>query len=522
MTIRDLVASGLLTIRQQKSRTALSLIGVIIGALLLLFSLAARRGVQDAVESVFGRGDVLRRISVSPKWDLDEGDIPAEELQVVGDMDDAMRARMRAMLVRRWRMQSSSGPVMLTGERIQKIEGLPHVRGVYPETSLGVTLVQGDHELMAVGTSVPFDDDMLRRRILVGRAFASDSDHTILLNEFVAWSLGYDSLARMGELIGTRVRLENRSGEQAVASSLALLGAGAKLDSDEITALNSALNRLPAIMDNLPLSDEERAALKKAFAQPSQGHMATAEPVERIIAEEFIVAGIYRGPTDDETKNELYLGYSDSMPEFLLPVKTATSFALRFPYNKERGFYHATVLVDHESQLRPVSDQIRNMGFQEHSLVVFVEFIQQQVRQVTLLISLVALFALVISAVGIANTMVMSVVARTREIGIMKALGARDGQIQMLFLMEGLLIGLIGGIAALLIGLLIRMPIESLTVSILESELNKTFDGQRVIQFPLWLPVLVLAFCTVVTTLATILPAAQAARIDPIAALRHD
>lgn len=52
--------------------------------------------------------------------------------------------------------------------------------------------------------------------------------------------------------------------------------------------------------------------------------------------------------------------------------------------------------------------------------------------------------------------------------------------------------------------------------------MNKTFDGQRVIQFPVWLPALVLAFCTVVTTVATILPASQAARIDPIAALRHD
>lgn len=522
MRIRDFAASGLLTIRQQKGRTTLSLVGVIIGALLLLFSLAARRGVQDAVSRVFGMEDALRQISVSQKWDFDESDIPTTELQVAGDVDDAMRARIRAMLVRRWRMENSRGPVTLTGERIEQIAALPHVRGVYPETSLHVSLVRGDHELMGFGTSVPLDDKNLSERVLAGKAFASDTERTILLNEFVAWRWGYDSVERMRALIGTRVRLENRSAEQAVASSLSLLGAGAKLERDEIVALNSALERLPAIIDGLPLSDAERAAMRKVFPRPSVEHVAAAPPQEKIIAEEFIVAGIFRGPTDAETKHEMRLGFNDPMPEFLLPVKTATAFALRFPYHKEQGFYQATVQVDDASRLRPVSDRIREMGFHQYSLVDFVEFIQKQVRQVTLLVSLVALLALLISAVGIANTMVMSVTARTREIGIMKALGARDGQIQMLFLMEGLLIGLLGGGAALLIGLLIRIPIESLIVAILESEMHKKFDGQQVIQFPLWLPAAVLAFCTVVTTLATILPASKAARIDPIAALRHD
>ncbi len=118
--------------------------------------------------------------------------------------------------------------------------------------------------------------------------------------------------------------------------------------------------------------------------------------------------------------------------------------------------------------------------------------------------------------------MVMSVVERTREIGVMKALGAREGQIQMLFLVEGALIGLIGGVCALVIGPVIKIPIESLTISILESELNKTFEQEHMIEFPLWLLAVVLAFSTVITTLATILPARRAARIDPIAALRHD
>jgi ABC-type lipoprotein release transport system permease subunit len=77
---------------------------------------------------------------------------------------------------------------------------------------------------------------------------------------------------------------------------------------------------------------------------------------------------------------------------------------------------------------------------------------------------------------------------------------------------------LIGGVSELAI----KIPIESLTISILESELNETFDQQQMIEFPLWLLAAVLGFSVVITTLATVLPAWRAARIDPIAALRHD
>ncbi len=195
---------------------------------------------------------------------------------------------------------------------------------------------------------------------------------------------------------------------------------------------------------------------------------------------------------------------------------------LRVPHAKKMGLHSAIVLVDDETHLKAVSEQIRTMGLHEQSLITVVEFIKKRVREVTLIVSLIAIFALVISAVGIANTMVMSVVERTREIGIMKALGARERQIQLLFLVEGALLGMIGGVCALGIGLVIKIPIEMWTITILESELNKKFEQQHIIEFHPWLLVMVLVFSMIVTTLATILPAWRAARVDPIKALRHD
>ncbi|QDT92190.1 ABC transporter permease [Gimesia algae] len=523
MKFTDIVSMSFLAIRRQKSRTVLSLIGVVIGSLMLLFALASRSGVQDAITRVFSMSKQLRQIHVSPNWSVDESEIPEAELEVDRDLDESLRARLRKMLIRHWRFEHGSERVGLTRERIEIIEALEHVQNIHPQMSAYVTLIQGDKELQGMGASVAAGDEVLRARILVGKAFETDSEPVILLNEFVAWKWGYITPSQMQKLIGTKVRIEYCVEEDSVAYSLSRRNGGdVEFSKEELSALNSALDRIPTLIDDLNFPEPERAALQKAFqptpADPSQ----LAESFERIIAQEFTVAGIYRCPTESETNDHVRIAQADDFADFLLPVKTATQFALRIPNIKKSGFYQATVLVDHESNLKAVSEQIRKMGLQEYSLISMVEFIQEQVRQVTLIVSLVAIFALVISAVGIANTMVMSVVERTREIGIMKALGAREGQIQMLFLIEGALIGLIGGLCALAIGLAIKIPIESYTISLLEKQLNKTFEQQHVIEFPLWLLALVLAFSMFVTTLATILPARRAARIDPITALRHD
>jgi len=530
MRFYDAVAMALLAIRRQKSRMALSLIGVVIGSLMLLFSLASRSGVQDAVARVFSMSKEMRRIEVHRKWGYDEDDIPEEELKVDGDFDEAMRSRIRKMLAAQWqderRDEYGGERVGLTRERIEKIEAIEHVQSVRPDVGAYVTLVQGENELQARGMAVAAGNEVLETRILGGKAFESDSDQTILLNEFVARRWGCTSRSQMRKLVGTKVRIEFRQDEETVADSISFRSGGdIEFSKDEISALNSAFDHLPAIIEQLPLTEQERAALKKAFPSSSADRDQATEPIERIIVQELTVAGIFRGSTEDETEDGVQLGRGDGFIEFLLPIKTATRFALRIPYVKKNGFNHATVMVNHESHLKTVSKQIREMGFREYSLIALIaliEFIKKRVREVTLIVSLIAVFTLVISAVGIANTMVASVVKRTREIGVMKALGDRDGQIQMLFLIEGALIGFIGGVCALVIGLVIRIPIESFTISILERELNKTFEQEHLIEFPLWLLAVVLAFSTVVTTLATILPARRAAKIDPIAALRHD
>jgi putative ABC transport system permease protein len=164
---------------------------------------------------------------------------------------------------------------------------------------------------------------------------------------------------------------------------------------------------------------------------------------------------------------------------------------------------------------------IRDEGWTAHAPL---EFVEQQRLQYLLIfggMTCVAVVALLVAALGIANTMLMSVLERTREIGIMKAVGASSGQLQLMFLFEGALIGLVGGG----LGLVLAWGASHLGDAWVRSLASRTVEvklTEAIFVFPAWLFLTVLGFALFITTLAAIYPARRAAKIDPVFALRHE
>jgi putative ABC transport system permease protein len=128
--------------------------------------------------------------------------------------------------------------------------------------------------------------------------------------------------------------------------------------------------------------------------------------------------------------------------------------------------------------------------------------------------------ALFVAAIGIANTMVMTIYERTKEIGILKAVGASPREIRVLFMAEAALIGLLGGIVGTIGGWLLGIGLNKGILAYMAwKELPVTGTFFVVTG---WLVVLALVFATVVGLLAGLYPAARAARLDPLEALRHE
>jgi putative ABC transport system permease protein len=131
----------------------------------------------------------------------------------------------------------------------------------------------------------------------------------------------------------------------------------------------------------------------------------------------------------------------------------------------------------------------------------------------------IGMIAITVASLGIINTMVISIFERYREIGIMKAVGAGDGDVKKIFFFESGLIGFLGGVCGLALGWAVSMLINQIANFYLTKQGAPFVDF---FSFPWWLCLGSVAFSILISLLAGIYPASRAARIDPVIALRHD
>jgi hypothetical protein len=127
--------------------------------------------------------------------------------------------------------------------------------------------------------------------------------------------------------------------------------------------------------------------------------------------------------------------------------------------------------------------------------------------------------ALAVAAVGVINTMVMSILERTREIGVMRAVGAKRLTISTLFTLEASLLGMFGG----LVGILIAYGLTLIGNPLINKQLKGNGIGSsNILSMPLWLIISVLVGTTIIGMLAGLYPARKAARLDPVEALHYE
>lgn len=179
----------------------------------------------------------------------------------------------------------------------------------------------------------------------------------------------------------------------------------------------------------------------------------------------------------------------------------------------------AQVYVDDMEHVSQVQKQLADMGFQVSSQADWLESTRQQSQMAQAVLAGIGAVSLFVAAIGIANTMMMSIYERTKEIGVMKVLGCDMGNIRNMFLLESGFIGFMGGI----VGILLSYGVSFLINRVLNlAQMMGAGEGGNLSQIPLWLAGSAVAFAVFVGMAAGFMPAMRAMKLSPLAAIRND
>jgi putative ABC transport system permease protein len=517
----DLLGIAFSALNRHKVRTILTLLGVAIGTFALASSLAIGRGVDNAILGLFRGTDSLRQVGLYIRYETVAGDVPLAEKTPEGKMSAAKRERIEHALIRKWGNHNVTKPkARFNLESLDQLRGLKHVIRVVPNINqFGFATLSDDGKQQEAWFASADPDGIYRSRLVAGQALSDDNARDAIVHEYLLYQMGIVAEEDVEKAIGRTIRVEYRVNRGADFSLSRLLTFGSNgFSTQESEALIRFLQRLTPIVKLLPVPSAEQAAFIKLLQRTP---IAKDEMAEKSYFERFTVVGVMRESSDKDQKQQNSFFGMNQHADILLPPQAVAAFFLKAPANTETGINNVILTVDDTDNVKAVSKAAEDLGYSTNSLSQVLETIRLNVMLITLATAFIAIVALAVAAIGITNTMIMSVLERTHEIGIMKALGARTGQIRTMFLVEGAVIGLLGGISGMMLAWLISFPGDRLAKSIMESQTPRPVEGS-LFNFPLWLILGAPSLAALIAMIAAVYPAHRAARVDPITSLRHE
>ena len=225
--------------------------------------------------------------------------------------------------------------------------------------------------------------------------------------------------------------------------------------------------------------------------------------------------------------NEPYRGMRQGRTSALLPIDFAESLNMMQPADvsgivrpgEGKTYMGLVVRVSKSKDVTRVEEAIKKLGFNTFSIMDASRGLQKAFTFLYMFLGIFGSLALVVASLGIVNTLVMAILERRREIGIMKALGASDGDVKWIFFVEAGSMGALGGTLGVALGWMIGRVINLGTNWYM---IRQNFKPENFWYVPMWLVIVGIVFSVVVSLFAGLYPASRAARLDPVQALRHE
>jgi ABC-type antimicrobial peptide transport system permease subunit len=479
MRFIDYILMAFRNIRRQKLRSALTIFAVVIGATSVTIMLAIVFSLKGFITSQFEANGTFQQVAVSPQTDIT------------------------------WNDHNNGGNncsdcVKLTDSLVTQISQVSHVIGVARLTSVyQFQALEYGSQKLRVNQLVAYDaNGIVTNNILAGRDIGpNDNDGVLTITSDYADKLGFKN--NYSALIGKQVNLISQGMYTGVGSD------PLKAFNDQQQFFSSNPNgngqnyspppttisgTIVGITDTMTNNYSVRVSLHWARGmEENQNYQVTQADQQA---------------ANDQCRNVRNCN-AQASPTLTVTDQLAT-----------QGYNSLIVKVDQSTNAPIVAQSIRN------KYKVGAADAQTQIKQQLAIFNIIGAvlggiggIALVVAAVGVVNTMVMAILERTREIGVMRAVGARRSTVSRLFTIEASLLGLIGGI----IGLGVGYGLTLIANPLINNQLKGNgIKSSNIITLPIWLIASVIIITTLIGMLAGLYPARRAAKLNPVEALHYE
>ena len=486
MTFRDLVNMPLGNLWRIKLRSALTISGVMIaiGAFVSMLSFGA--GNQQYITEQWNELGLFSTMYVYP---------PREKSRV-----DTLPA-----------------PI-LNDSTINWLSGLDGIELIYPFNSYGVKATLMDTTISSDAQALPLVATQTRlfSRIEAGEMFSSDSaKEAVVTSRFLE-------------------QFDIEEPDSALGQKLIVIVERARLDSGLVAVVrgaNEATARvfqdgwLDSIRSRAYVRNLVRTELNAAVGRFAEGFFNSPA----LIADTLTISGVLKSERGRfrfspvlvpvATANRFASGGLSTDPTELYAALTGGTLLGSTGNLGPRQYPRVTLQLDRHTPFQAIKDSVEAHGYRSFSYAEEFEEITRFFLYFDVALGLIGLIALTTASLGIVNTMVMSIMERRREIGVLMSLGASRRDIRILYLFESALIGAVGAAAGIILGWVVARVASAVAQYYMEQE---GFDPIDLFALPWWLVLIALMFGLVVSIAAGAYPASRAARVDPMEALRAE